>query len=98
MEKDLGTPNSIFVDVANEAVQNTKEAAQDMKEIGDTRIMIAVIKPGLGRENLSVTEVNWQKILLIGVGMVSLGVIVWAGVKIYKSKTQKKEGEDKEEN
>merc|ERR1719233_1488519 len=55
--------------------------------------MVAIAKPG---ENVSVVEVNWQKVLLFGLGMVSLGVIVWAGVKIYKSKTsEKKEKEEK---
>ena len=67
-----------------------------MKEVGDTRIMVAYfIQPGLGRENLCLMEVNWKKILLVGLGMVSLGVTVWAGVKIYKSKIEKNKGDDK---
>ena len=94
MEKDLVTfkPSNILVD---ETAENAKGAAQVMKEVGDTQIMVAFIKPGLGRENLCVMEVNWQKILLVGLGMVSLGVTVWAGVKIYKSKIEKKKGDDK---
>merc|ERR1719233_2343705 len=57
--------------------------------------MVAIAKPG---ESVSVVEVNWQKVLLFGLGTVSLGVIVWAGVKIYKSKTsEKKEKEEKKE-
>ena len=85
------TPNNILVDVAKEAVQNTKEAVQDRKELGDTRIMVAVFKP---EETMSVVEVNWQKALLVGLGMVSLGVIIWAGVNIYKSKSGKKDEEE----
>ena len=92
-------PNNILKDVAKEAVKNTKEAAQDLKDLsvqtldklgdklGDTRVMVAVSKPG---ETISVMEVNWQKALLVGLGVVSLGVIIWAGVNIYKSKLGKK--------
>ena len=94
MEKDLVTfkPSDILV---GETTENAKGAAQVMKEIVDTRIMVAFTMPGLGRENLCVMEVNWQKILLVGLGMVSLGVTVWAGVKICKGKTEKKKGDDK---
>merc|ERR1719222_815541 len=56
--------------------------------------MVAIAKPG---ENVSVVEVNWQKVLLLGLGMLSLGVIVWAGVKIYKSKTSEKKRKRREE-
>ena len=78
------TANNILVDVAKEAVN---------KEMKD-RIMVAVIKPD---ETLSVMAVDWQKALLVGLGMVSLGVIIWAGVNIYKSKSGKKDEEEEKE-
>jgi hypothetical protein len=56
--------------------------------------MVAVFKP---EETVSVVEVNWQKALLVGLGMVSFGVIIWAGVNIYKSKSGKKDEEEEKE-
>ena len=96
--KDVTDVVEEAVDVVEEAVDVVEEAAlntiQDLKNIGDTKVIVAIAKPG---ENISMVEVvTWQKVLLVGLGMFSLGVIVWAGVKIYKSKTsEKKEKEVK---
>ena len=81
--ENIETANNILVDVAKEAVD------QDLKE----RIMVAVIKP---EECLSVMEVDWQKALLVGLGMVSVGVIIWAGMNIYNSKLGKEDEEEED--
>ena len=94
--KDVTDVVEEAVDVVEEAVDVVEEAAlntiQDLKIIGDTKVIVAIAKPG---ENISMVEVvTWQKVLLVGLGMFSLGVIVWAGVKIYKSKTSEKKEEE----
>ena len=83
--------NNIFVDVANEvkeAVDVAKEAAQstfqDMMDFTTTD------------ENVSVEEMNWQMVLLVSLVVLSLGVIVCAAVKVFKSEnTEKKKKEGK---
>merc|ERR1712055_179098 len=93
-QKDMKGPNNILVDAANkaeEAVDVAKEAVQNTFQDVKTEGMDAITKIG---EYVSEVEMNWQMISLVGLVTLSLAVIVWAGVKIYKSKDteRKKKG------
>ena len=78
-------------DIKTEAVENVSEAknvlvekakeAVDEIEFAGEKVIEAVTPE---------QNVNWEKAVLIGLGIFSIGVVVIAGISIYKGKDNKK--------
>ena len=93
-------PSNIVIDVAKEAVENIKEAAEEFKaisaevfdQIGATSIAVLVSKSD---ETIKVLDLDCKKALVLGLGMVSMGVAIWFSVNIFRSKFGKKKDFDK---
>ena len=78
-------------DIKTEAVENVSEAknvlvekakeAVDEIEFAGEKVIEAVTPE---------QNVNWEKAVLIGLGIFSIGVVVIAGISIYKGKDDKK--------
>ena len=64
----------------NVIVEKAKEAVDEIKYAGEK--VIEAVTP---EQNLS-----WEKAILIGLGIFSIGVVVIAGISIYKGKDDKK--------
>ena len=62
-------------------IERAKDAVDEIKAAGEK--VICAANPDGG-------AIDWEKVLYIGLGAVSIGVIVWAAVSAFQSKDGKK--------
>ena len=88
--EDLENPIDPIVEAAKDAIDEIKEAATELKEISGASLVLVT------EESFKIIELDWKKaFVVVGLGMVTMGVFIWAGYTMCKD-SRKKEEEDGE--
>ena len=87
---DFENPVDPIVEAAKDAISEIKQAAIELKEISDASLVLVT------EESIKIIEKDWKKaFVVVGLGMVTMGVFIWAGFTMCKGyrKKGKEDGE-----